>query len=77
MSHLNLLLTSSEPGATIHHLHVVTAPASVVGPLGLPDPAQLHRTVYAIANDATVDAEQFITQVIALATVGAGMPGGG
>lgn len=64
MSHLNTLLTSSSPGATMHHLHVVAAPVSAIGPLGLFDPKQLDTTIYAMAPDQCVDVEEFIANII-------------
>ena len=70
MRHLDLLLTNSEPGATMHYLHVITAPPGAVGPLGLPDEEQLEAHVYAIAPDqTTVDVGEFIAQVIMGAAV--------
>jgi len=47
--HLNQLLTSSDPGDIMHHLYVVAAPVSAVGPFGLADPEKLKVAVYAIA----------------------------
>jgi hypothetical protein len=67
MSYLNNLLESSEPGATMHHLYVVSAPAGAVGPLGLPDESQAGLSVYAIAPTAEVDVEQFIARTVATA----------
>lgn len=70
MRHLDLLLTSSEPGAILHHLVVVAAPiVAAVGPLGLPDEAQLKTNIYAIAPDKTVDVERFIAKVIMASAV--------
>lgn len=69
MQHLGMLLTSSEPGAAIHHLHVVSAPHGAFGPLGLPDETQLHSTIYAIAPTEDVDVQEFIATVIKAAAV--------
>ena len=71
MFHLDLLLANSEPGAALHHLHVIAAPAGAVTPLGLPDPAALAVTVYAIAvtDDVNVTVEEFVAKVIATAAV--------
>jgi len=62
--HLDTLLTSSEPGATMHHLHVIAAPTGAVGPLGLPDEKQLDVTIYAIAPTEDVSVEEFIGKVV-------------
>jgi hypothetical protein len=64
--HINSLL-ESEPGDVLHHLHVVAAPVSAIGPLGLPDSEKLHVTIFAIAPDDTVDAVEFTVQAIAAA----------
>lgn len=64
MRHLDALMTDSEPGDRLHHLHVVSAPAGAIGPLGLPAESQLKTTIYAIAPTEDVDAEEFITTVI-------------
>jgi hypothetical protein len=64
--HINSLL-KSEPGDIMHHLHVVAAPASAIGPFGLPDPEKLHATVFAIAPDSSVDPVQFVVETIAAA----------
>lgn len=72
MSHLDILLSGSEPGATMHHLHVLAAPAGAVGPLGMPDQSQVHSTVYAIAADHPDSggrAEDFIARVVGAAAV--------
>lgn len=75
MRHLDLLLTSSEPGATLHHLHVIAAPPGAIGPLGLPDEKQLDVTVYGIAPTGDVDVPHFIAQVIAGAAIEADRKG--
>jgi hypothetical protein len=75
MAHLDTLLTSSEPGASMHHLHVVAAPTGAVGPLGVPDEKQLAVKVYAIAPDGDVEVERFIAKVIMAAAVEASEEG--
>lgn len=69
MRHLNSLLSSSEQGDMIHHLHVVSAPADAVGPLGTIDEAKIHSAVYAIVPTGDVDPEMFTAQVIVMAGV--------
>jgi len=64
--HINSLL-KSEPGDVLHHLHVVSAPASAIGPLGLPDEEKLHVAIFSIAPDDTVDAAEFTVKTIAAA----------
>lgn len=69
MRHLNNMLTSSEPGATVHHLYVVSAPADAVGPLGTVDETRTHTSVYAIVPSGDVDPEMFAAQVVVMAGV--------
>lgn len=69
MRELHTLLASSEPGAMMHHLHVVAAPPGAVGPLGLSDEKQLQCTVYAICPDDSVDTEEFIANVMRMAAL--------
>lgn len=69
MRHLDMLLTGSEPGATLHHLHVVAAPRGAIGPLGMPDPDKLHTSVYAIAPTEDVNVNEFVTKVVRMAGV--------
>lgn len=64
--YINSLL-KSEPGDVLHHLHVVAAPVTAIGPFGLPDSEKLHVTVFAIAPDDTVDAAEFTIKAIAAA----------
>lgn len=65
MGHLDILLSSSDPGDVLHHLHVIAAPRGAIGPLGMPDETQLKSTVYAIAADIAVESvESFIAKVI-------------
>jgi hypothetical protein len=67
MNHLNWLLSTSEPGAAMHHLDVVAAPRDAFGPFGLPDEKALHGTMYALAFTPTKqfpDLRQFITASI-------------
>lgn len=71
MGHLNHLLGSSDPGDSIHHLYVVSAPAGAVGPLGLVPEDRLALYVYAIAPDSSVDVEQFVAKVVVSAAVSA------
>ena len=68
---LDMMLTSSEPGAEMHHLHVVAAPAGEVGPLGVVAKAKLEVSVYAIAaqQGSGPDPEQFTEQVIVAAAL--------
>lgn len=69
MRHLDNLLSSSEPGAEIHHLHVVEAPLGAVGPLGLFDEEKTRVCVYAILPTGDVDPEEFAMQVVVSAAV--------
>lgn len=70
MKHLDILLSSSDPGDVLHHLHVIAAPRDAVGPFGMPDETQLKSTVYAIAADIAVESvESFIAKVIMTAAI--------
>lgn len=71
IDNINMLMTSSEGGDTLHHLHVVTAPRDAIGPLGIPDEKQLSVAVYVIAPDETVDAQRFIMDVVLSAAANA------
>lgn len=66
MKHLDFLLTSSEPGSDIHHLHVLAGPLNA---FGLPDTDKLEFSVYAIAPTGSVDPEQFLAQTLVAAGV--------
>lgn len=68
MRHLDMLLTSSDPGDSMHHLHVITAPPGAIGPLGLPDEKKLETTVYALAPTSP-DVQNFTADVIATAAM--------
>lgn len=68
MKHLNLLLTSSDPGDSMSHLHVVAAPYDAVGPLGTVDEKLLRTSIYAI-DAAGKDPDEFTVTVIAHAAV--------
>ena len=65
MKNLKWLLETSEPGAEMHHLHVIAAPKSAMGPLGVVDPEKLETTVYALlyVQDAELSVPQFIAGV--------------
>lgn len=65
MRELDFLLTKSEPGATISHLHIL---AASIGPLGLPDPTDLKGTYFAIVPDSP-DMEGFTGNVIVAASL--------
>lgn len=69
MRHLNMLLDNSEPGATIHYLHIIAAPAGATGPLGTADPTKLEASIYAIAPDTPTPQEvpHYIRRVTAAA----------
>lgn len=70
MSHLDSLLSSSEPGAEIQHLHTVAAPRGAVGPFGLVDESKLEACVYAIVPDDTpAKTMAFVRQAIATAAI--------
>lgn len=69
MRHLDRLLSSSEPGAELHHLYVVEAPMGAVGPLRLLDEEKTHLSVYAILPTGNVDPERFTMQVVVAAAV--------
>lgn len=58
--HLTWLLESSEPGAALHHLHVLSAPA---GPLGI-DYDKIKVLVAALAADDSEPVQQFIARAI-------------
>jgi hypothetical protein len=80
MGHLDMLLTGSEAGATLHHMHVIAAPRGQVGPFGVPDESQLHTTVYAIDvaapdKDGKFNVEEFIAKVVMAAAVDANKAG--
>lgn len=59
MRHLDLMLTSSEPGACIHHLHVIAAPLEAIGPLGVAEAEKLHASIYALAYGPGPDEQDF------------------
>lgn len=63
-SHLDWLMTGSEPGAILHHLVTLTAPPGALSPLGLVDEKQLHTDIAALAPTEAVDVEQFIVTAI-------------
>jgi hypothetical protein len=70
IKHLNMLLEDSEPGATMHYMHVLSAPPDAygpLGPLGPPDESKIHATIYAIAPTPPVNVDDFCAQVIAAA----------
>lgn len=70
MSTLDLLLTGSEPGQEIQHLHTIAAPSGAVGPLGLADEGKLKVCVYAIVPDDTpAKTMAFIRQSIVAAAI--------
>jgi hypothetical protein len=70
MQQLDMLLSTSEPGNSPNHLHVLSVPQSAFGPLGLPDEAQLKFDVYAIAAAGGEDTpEQFTGKVIMAAAI--------
>jgi hypothetical protein len=75
IGHLNMLLESSEPGAELHHLHVLSAPPA--GPLGVPDQSQIQATVYAIAAavDSAAEGEAFMAKTLAAAAIEAAQAG--
>jgi hypothetical protein len=65
MQHLDLLLTSSQPGDEHHHLHLVAAPADAVGPLGLVDESKLVVSVYVMVPPPDAgDAQDFLYRAI-------------
>jgi hypothetical protein len=76
MKHLDSLLTSSGPGASMHHLHVIAAPAGALGPFGVPEEGELNTKIYAIAPVAEpgerFDVGEFIAKAIVSAAVEAG-----
>lgn len=66
---LDMLLKSSDPGDSLHHLHVVTSDGKP-GPLGPPAESQLETTVYAIMPvGADVDPETFTANVVVRAAM--------
>jgi hypothetical protein len=67
--HLTNLLTTSDPGDQMHHLHVIAVDRDAVGPLGNVDPTKLETSVYAIAPTGDVNPEQFCVTVIAHAAI--------
>lgn len=67
--YLGHLLGRSEPGAVLHTLMVATAEPGHRSALGLVESDKLHNSVYAIAPDDTVDADQFIAKVIMNAAI--------
>jgi hypothetical protein len=70
MKHLDSLLTSSEPGDILHHLHVLFAADGAVGPFGIPTEEQLQLHVYAIAPvGPDVEPEEFVLKSMAAAGV--------
>lgn len=67
MSHLDNLLTSSKPGATLQYLHMVVAP---MGPLGLPDESKAEVFIYAIVPDESSEATMdFVRKTIVSAAL--------
>lgn len=71
MRHLDMLLTGSEPGSALHHLHVIAAPLDKYGPLGLLAEADLRTAVYAIAytQEAGCTLDEFIGRIIRYASI--------
>lgn len=67
MTHLDWLLTSSQPGTMLQHLLVVAAPRASVGPLGLVDESKLEVTMYGIIPDESSNA----TMTLVRSTIGA------
>jgi hypothetical protein len=73
--HLDSLLGNSDPGDSLHHLHVVAADKGATGPLGVVSESALGVYVYAIAYDkASADsrwpnAEAFIRDTIKAAYI--------
>lgn len=64
---LDFLASNADPDSAMHHLHVVAAPQSAAGPLGLPDTDRLEVAVYAIAPTKAVDPELFTAKTVAAA----------
>lgn len=64
MKHLEMLLTSTDPGDAMHHMHVIHAPAGAVNMFGLSDPETHEAAVFAIAPDQTVVPEQFVAATV-------------
>jgi hypothetical protein len=65
--YLSGLFGNSEPGARLHQMMFATAALDDLTALGLPDPAKLQLTIYAIAPTGEVDADAFVAQSIAAA----------
>lgn len=67
MKQLDMLLTGSEPGASLHHLHTLVCPAAAVGPLGGYDPASVQFDVHAFApaGDRGFDTAGWLARAIA------------
>lgn len=58
-----MLFDDAEPGATLHHLHVLSTPNR--SPLGLPAPdGTPHTSIYAIDAGSPEPADDFIAKVI-------------
>ncbi len=74
LSHLNILLGTSQPGATMHHLHVTSQAPPTVGPLGRV-PGATASAVYAIDHAGPGDVPGFIEQVIRTARLDAARQG--
>lgn len=67
--YLATLLGNSDPGDTMHQLVIAAAKATDCNALGLIPPDKINLTVYAIANDETVNPENFVGTVIMSAMV--------
>lgn len=65
--YLDTLFGHSDPGDVMHHLLVASAEPADHNALGLPNPDKLAVTLYAIAPDNTVNADQFVSKTIAAA----------
>lgn len=71
MRHLNSRLGGSDAGDVVHHLDVLCARRSAVGPLGVVPDDAVEAAVYAIAPDESVDVMEFTGNVIKMAAVDA------
>ena len=70
MTALNWLLTASEPGDALHHLHAVAAPEDGIGPLGVADENKLRPSVYVIAADRDAEpVERFLRKTFIAAGI--------
>lgn len=63
---LDYILSADEPGAAVHHLHLL---AGKPGPLGLPDEQDQKLMIYALAPVGRIDAESFLTQSLMTAAL--------